>query len=73
MFKSLLPMFFSRSFIISGLTFKSLIHFEFILVCGLRKWFRFPKLLIEETCVFNFSIIFVKDTLLSLLLLLFSL
>ena len=26
-----------RSFIISGLTFRSLIHFEFIFVCGVRK------------------------------------
>ena len=24
-----------------GLTFKSLIHFEFILVCGARRWFIF--------------------------------
>ena len=35
--KSVLPMFFSKSFIISGLTFKSLIHFEFIFVYGIRK------------------------------------
>ena len=34
---SVLPMFFSKSFIVSGLTFKSLIHFEFIFVCGIRK------------------------------------
>ena len=31
MSKSVLPMFFSRSFIVSGLTFRSLIHFESIL------------------------------------------
>ena len=30
-------MFSSKSFIVSGLTFRSLIHFEFILVCGVRK------------------------------------
>ena len=30
-------MFFSRSFIVSGLTFRSLIHFEFIFVYGVRK------------------------------------
>ena len=30
MSESVLPMFFSRSFIVSGLTFRSLIHFEFI-------------------------------------------
>ena len=35
----LLPMFSSRNFMILSLTFKSLIHFEFILVCGIRKWF----------------------------------
>ena len=32
-----LPMFSSRSFIVSGLTFRSLIHFEFIFVYGIRK------------------------------------
>ena len=32
-----LPNFSSRSFIVSGLTFRSLIHFEFIFVCGVRK------------------------------------
>ena len=31
------PMFSSRSFIVSGLTFRSLIHFEFIFVYGVRK------------------------------------
>ena len=30
MLESILPMFSSRSFIVSGLTFRSLIHFEFI-------------------------------------------
>ena len=35
----ILPMFSSRSFIISGLTFRSLIHFEFIFVYGVR-WAR---------------------------------
>ena len=30
-------MFFSRSFIVSGLIFRSLIHFEFMLVFGVRK------------------------------------
>ena len=33
-----LPMFSSRSFIVSGLMFRSLIHFEFIFVYGVRKW-----------------------------------
>ena len=30
-------MFSSKSFIVSGLTFSSLIRFEFIFVCGVRK------------------------------------
>ena len=36
MLESVLPMF-SSSFIVSGLTFRSLIHFEFIFVNGVRK------------------------------------
>ena len=35
------PMFSSRSFIVSGLTFRSLIHFQFIFVYGVRKCFTF--------------------------------
>ena len=37
MSESVLPMLSSRSFIVYGLTFKSLIHFEFIFVYGVRK------------------------------------
>ena len=37
MSESVLPMFSSRSFIVSGLTFRSLIPFEFIFVYGVRK------------------------------------
>ena len=37
MSSSVLPMFFSKSFKVSGLTFRSLIHFEFIFVYGVRK------------------------------------
>ena len=37
MSESVLPMFSSRSFIVSGLMFKSLTHFEFIFVYGVRK------------------------------------
>ena len=37
MLKSVLPMFSSRSFIVSGLTFRSLIRFQFIFVYGVRK------------------------------------
>ena len=37
----LLHTFSSRIFMVLGLTFKSLIHFEFILVCGIRRWSSF--------------------------------
>ena len=37
MSESVLPVFSSRTFIVSGLTFRSLIHFEFISVYGVRK------------------------------------
>ena len=37
MSESVLPMFYARSFIVSGLTFRSCIHFEFISVYGVRK------------------------------------
>ena len=37
MSSSVLPMFSSKNFIVSGLTFRSLIHFEFIFVYGVRK------------------------------------
>ena len=37
MSESVLLMLSSRSFIVSDLTFRSLIHFEFIFVCGVRK------------------------------------
>ena len=43
---SVLPMFSSKSFIVSGFTFRSLIHFEFILVCGVRKCSNFILLCI---------------------------
>ena len=41
MSKSVLPMFSSKSFIVSGLTFRSLIHFEFIFVYGAREFSNF--------------------------------
>ena len=37
MSKGVLPMFSFRSFIVSDLTFRSLIHFEFIFVYGVRE------------------------------------
>ena len=36
--KRVLPIFSARSFMVSGLTFKSLIHFELIFLCGVRYW-----------------------------------
>ena len=35
--KNVLPMFSYRSFTVSGVTFRTLIHFEFIFVCGIRE------------------------------------
>ena len=35
--KSVLPMFSSKNFLVSGLKFRSLIHFEFIFVYGVRE------------------------------------
>ena len=37
MSESVLRMFSSKNFIVSSLTFRSLIHFELIFVCGIRK------------------------------------
>ena len=54
-----LPMFSSRSFIMSGLTFKSLIHFELIFMYSVKDWCNFivftcscpvlPASFVEET------------------------
>ena len=41
MSSSVLPMLPSKSFIVSGLTFRSLTHFEFIFVYGVRKCYNF--------------------------------
>ena len=41
MSSSVLPMFYSKSFIVSDLTFRSLINFEFIFGYGVRKCFNF--------------------------------
>uniref|UniRef100_A0A8D1J216 Uncharacterized protein n=1 Tax=Sus scrofa TaxID=9823 RepID=A0A8D1J216_PIG len=37
MLESFWPVFSSKSFIVSSLIFRSLIHFEFVFVCGIRK------------------------------------
>ena len=56
-------MFSSKSFIVSGLTFRSLIHFEFIFVYGVRKCSNFtftcscpvfPAPFIEEAVLLTF-------------------
>ena len=44
-------MFSSKSFMVSGLTFRSLIHFEFIFVCGVRKYSNF--ILLHVTVQFS--------------------
>ena len=44
MSSSVLPMFSSKSFIVSGLTFRSLTHFEFIFVYGVRRCSNFIPL-----------------------------
>ena len=41
-------LFSSRSFIVSGLTFRSLIHFEFIFVYGVRKCSSFIPLQVVD-------------------------
>ena len=48
MSESVLTMFSSRSFIVSGLTFRSLIHFEFIFVYGVRRCSSFILLQVVE-------------------------
>ena len=48
MSESVLPMFSSRSWIISGLTFRSLIHFEFVFVYGVRKCSSFIRLQVVD-------------------------
>ena len=48
MSKGVLPMFYSSSFIVSGLMFRSLIHFEFIVVYGARKYSSFSLLQVVD-------------------------
>ena len=44
MTESVQPKFSSKSFIVSGLTFRSLIHFEFIFIYGVRECSNFSLL-----------------------------
>ena len=48
MSESVLPIFSSRSLIVSGLTFRSLIHFEFIFAYGVRKCSSFISLQVVD-------------------------
>ena len=48
MSESVLPVFSSQSFIVSGLTFISLIHFEFNFVNGVRKCSSFSLLQVVD-------------------------
>ena len=48
MSEGVLPMLSSRSFILSGLRFRSLIHFEFIFVYGVRKCSHFILLQVVD-------------------------
>ena len=56
---SVLPLFSSKHFIVFGLTFKSLTHFEFIFVYGVRKCSNFIILhvtihdIVQETGIKN--------------------
>ena len=70
MSQGVLPIFFPKSFIASGLSFRSLIYSEFIFVCGVRECSHFillcpvsPTSLIKET-IFSplyTPLSFVKD------------
>ena len=71
MSESVLPRFSSRSFIVSGLTFRTLMHFEFIFVYGVRKCSSFILLQVVDEfsqhhlldCLFSnvYLASFVKD------------
>ena len=62
MSESVLPMF-SNSFIVSGLTFRSLIHFEFIFVYGVRKCSSFILLQVvkQEMAKVNVGILGISE------------
>ena len=62
MSESVLPMFSTRSFIVSGLTFRSLIHCEFIFVYGVKKCSSFILLqVVDQFSPLYIFASFVKD------------
>ena len=70
MLESVLPMFYSRSLIGSGLTFRSFTHFEFIFVYGVRKCSSFILLQVVDQfsqhhllkdCLFSIVYSFLKN------------
>ena len=48
MSESVLPVFSFRSFIVSGLTFRSLTYFEFIFVYAVKKYYSFILLQVVD-------------------------
>ena len=68
MSESVLPMFSSRSFIVSGLTFRSLIHFEFIFVYGVRKYSSFILLQVVDQLLKRLSFLHSEGCLFTLLI-----
>ena len=59
MSKSVLPIFSSKGFIVSSLPFRSLIHFEFIFVYGIRECFNF---IVLHITVYLLKRLIKKDT-----------
>ena len=64
-----MPTFSSRIFMVSNLTFKSLIHFEFILVGGVRRW---PSFMFSACICPIFPTPFIEKTVFSPLYMLAS-
>ena len=58
----------SRSFIVSGLTFRSLIHFEFIFVYGVRQCSSFILLLVVDHFMLPSLVLTLKEQFLVILL-----
>ena len=61
MSSSVLPVFSSKRFIVSGLTFRSLIHFEFIFVYGVRRCSNFILLQVRVCVLSCFSRVWLCD------------